>query len=160
MSAGPRAWIWAAAVAFLGEAFVAPAIDFAGIAPDFAAIGTVLLALSRGAASATLGGFALGLILDLANPPLLGLHALALALVGYGCGQLRDRLVYSLTAVVSVLVGLAALVHGTIVLLIDGHFGRPAPFLLQVLPAALYSGLVGFPLLRLAERLGIFAQDD
>ncbi len=155
-----RAWLFSGAVAALGSAIVAPAIDLAGVAPDFATIATVALALARGAAAGTVGGFALGLLQDLAAPQRLGLRALLLCLVGFASGRLRERLVTGLAVVEFGLIGLAVLIPGTVLLVTEGPTGRPLPLLTQVVPTAVYSGLVGTLLLRLADRLGAGAQDD
>ena len=56
-------------VAFVGDALVAPMIDIAGRAPDFTIIALVMLALSAGAMPATIGGFMLGLVQDVAACP-------------------------------------------------------------------------------------------
>ncbi|MHB8078709.1 MAG: rod shape-determining protein MreD [Candidatus Krumholzibacteriia bacterium] len=163
MSQTTRTVLFVLAVAFIGEVGLAPLLSFAGITPDFAVIAIVVLALARGAFAATLGGLALGLIQDLACPQLLGLHALAQTIVGYSCGRLRGMLLYGHPAVEGTLVALASLVHQTIYLLGESGFGLGSflrPFLLQALPGALFTGLLGVPLLRLAARLRILDPEE
>ncbi len=157
-----RALSWAL-IALLGELVVAPAIAIAGVAPDFSVIALVMLALSSGALAGTIGGFALGLVQDLASPPLLGLNALCKTLVGYGWGRMRGQLLFGFPLVEGGVVAVAAFANDLLYLLIaSGLRGEEflAPLLLRALPAALYSGIVGIPLLRLADRLGVLARED
>ncbi len=150
-------------VAFVGDALVAPMIDIAGRAPDFTIIALVMLALSAGAMPATIGGFMLGLVQDVANPPLLGLRSLCKCLLGFGLGRLRGRLVHGVIVVDAVMIVLAVLLHEFVFLLVQSNLTQErflVPLLTQALPTAVYSALVGVPLLRLAETLGVMNPED
>ena len=150
-------------VAFIGDALVAPVVDIAGRAPDFTIIALVLLALSTGPLPATIGGFAIGLVQDLANPPLLGLRALCKCTLGFGLGRLRGRLVHGVVVVDAVMIVLAVLLHDFVYLLVQSNLTQDrflVPLLTQSLPVAAYSALVGVPLLRLAEVLGVLRPED
>jgi rod shape-determining protein MreD len=150
-------------VAFIGEAMVGPVIAIKGVRPDFGVIALVILALSAGTAPATTGGFMLGLVQDLANPSLLGLQALTKTGLGFGLGTLRGRLVYGVPVVEAGVVVLSVLAHDFFFLLVQSNMTEEAffwPLLTQSLPGAFYSGLVGVPLLRLSELLGILRQED
>jgi rod shape-determining protein MreD len=150
-------------VAFLGETIIAPVIAIAGIAPDFAVIAVVILALAEGSTAAVLGGFFVGLIQDLAVPNLLGLHALCKTLLGSAVGRLHGRLVYGMPVVEGTLLLLASLAHDTLFLLVQSSMESDAflvPLISQALPTALYTALVGVPLLRLADFLGILRRED
>jgi rod shape-determining protein MreD len=150
-------------VAFVGDALVAPLIDIAGRAPDFPIIALVLLALSAGAAPATMGGFAIGLVQDLGNPPLLGLRSLCKCVLGFGLGRMRGRLVHGVLVVDAVMIVLAVLLHDLVFLLVQSNLTQErflVPLLTQSLPAAAYSALVGVPLLRLAEFSGVLRPED
>lgn len=150
-------------VAFLGEVLVAPLIDIKGIAPDFSIIALIILALSAGAGPATAGGFVLGLVQDLSQPTLLGLHALCKCGVGFGVGSLRGRLVHGVPVVEATMVALAVLLHGFIYLLFQSRLIDEAflvPLLTRTIPEAIYSGLIGVPILRLAELFGLLGQED
>jgi len=163
MSASTRTALFVLAVAFVGEVGLAPVLSVGGVTPDFAVIAIVVLALARGAFAATIGGLVLGLVQDLACPQLLGLHALAQTIVGYGCGRLRGMLLYGHPIAEGALVALASLVHQTIYLAGESGFGLGSflrPFLLQALPGALFTGLLGVPLLRLAARLRILDSEE
>jgi rod shape-determining protein MreD len=150
-------------VAFLGETVVAPIIDIKGIAPDFSIIALIILALSAGAGAGTVGGFALGLIQDLTQPTLLGLHALCKCGVGYGIGTLRGRLVHGVPVVEATMVALAVLAHDLIYLLFQSRLIDESflvPLVTRSIPVAIYSGLVGVPILRLVELVGLLRQED
>lgn len=150
-------------VAFLGETVIAPMIDIKGVAPDFSVIALVILALAAGATPATAGGFILGLVQDLANPTLLGLQAVCKSVLGFGVGSLRSRLVYGVPVVEGTLVALAVIAHDFVFLLVQSRMTDDAfllPLVTQTVPVALYSGLVGIPMIRFAEFLGILRQED
>ena len=154
--------IWAA-VAFLGDTILGPAIAIKGIAPDFSIIALVILALAAGPVPATTGGFLIGLVQDLSNPSLLGLHAFCKCTLGFGLGSLRGRLIYGLPIVEVVVLVLSVLAHDLVFLLVQNRFGTEAslaPFFLQSLPVALYTGLVGLPLLRMVEFMGLLRSED
>lgn len=150
-------------VAFLGDTLVAPLISIKGVAPDFAIIALVLLALGAGAAPAAAGGFMLGLVQDLANPSLLGLQALCKTGLGFGLGRLRGHLAYGVPLVEGAVVALAVVVHDFLFLLVQSNLADERfllPLLTGTVPVALYSGLAAIPLIRLAENLGILRQED
>lgn len=154
------AWV---VLAFVGDTMIGPLIAIGGIAPDFSVIAIVILALSEGAGAAVLGGFGLGLVQDLSHPNLLGLHALCKTLLGYGVGRLRGHLVYGLPLVEGLVLFTAVLLHDTLFLLVQSRLSDDAfmgPFLRQVLPVAIYSSLVGVPLVRLADLMGILRQEE
>lgn len=150
-------------VAFVGETLLGPWIAIKGIAPDFALIALVLLGLAAGTVPATVGGFVLGLVQDLANPDLLGLNALCKTFLGFGVGRLRDRLVYGMPVVEVLLLVLAVVVHDIVFLLVQSRLSDDAfliPLLTRTVPTAVYTGLVGVPVIRLAEFFGILGRED
>lgn len=150
-------------VAFLGETLVGPWIDIRGISPDFAIIALVLLGLAAGAVPATVGGFALGLVQDLANPTLLGLNALCKTGLGYLVGRARGRLVYGLPVVEFLVLVLAVVAHDIVFLLVQSRLSDDAfltPLFMRTLPTALYTGLAGVPVIRLADFFGILGRED
>ena len=150
-------------VAFLGGTMVGPLIDIGGVAPDFTIIALVILALASGPIPGTVGGFLLGLVQDLSNPTLLGLQALCKTGLGYGLGRLRGRLVHGMPLVEATVIAISVLAHDLVFLMIQSNLSDESNFLsffTLTLPSAIYSGLVGIPLLRLAEFLGILSQED
>ncbi len=154
--------IWAG-IAFLGDTLLGPAIAIKGIAPEFSVIALVILALAAGPTAATTGGFLIGLIQDLSNPSLLGLHALCKCTLGYGLGSLRGRLVYGMPVVEFAVLVLAVLAHDLVFLMVQDRFVTEhflGTFFLRSAPVALYTGIVGLPILRLVEFLGIMRSED
>ena len=152
-----------AAVAFLGGTMVGPLIAIGSVAPDFTIIALVILALASGPIPGTVGGFLLGLVQDLSNPTLLGLQALCKTGLGFGLGRLRGRLVHGMPLVEATVIGISVLAHDLVFLMIQSGLSDDSNFLsffTLTLPSAIYSGLLGIPLLRLAEFLGILRQED
>ena len=155
-------FVWVV-VAFVGDTLLRPLIAIKGVGPDFSVIALVVLALAGGAGPATVGGFALGLVQDLSNPSLLGLQALCKSGLGFGVGSLRGRLVYGVPLVEAAVVALAVFAHDLLFLLVQSNMADEQfllPLLTRTLPAAVYSGLVGIPVIRMAEYLGILQQED
>jgi rod shape-determining protein MreD len=150
-------------LAFVGEVLIAPLISIGKIAPDFPIIALVILALAEGVTAGTVGGFTMGLVQDLATPDLLGLRALCKTCLGFTLGRMRDHLVYGVPIVEGVVVALAVLAHDTLFLLVQSRLSAEAflrPFLSEAIPVALYSGLVGIPLLRLADLVGVLNRPE
>ena len=154
------AWIF---LAFLGENVIAPLIDIRGIAPDFTVIAVVILAMSQGSRAGALGGFGLGLVQDLSVPTLLGLHALCKSLLGMLVGRARGRLVFGMALLEGALLLVSSLGHDTLFLLVQSRQQNEVflgPWFTQAIPTAFYTALVGVPLIRLADLLGILRQED
>jgi len=85
-----------AALAFLAvvlDATVAPQMEILGARPDLLVLVVVYGSLVLGPRPATIAGFVMGLVADSEMSEYLGLHALALAVVGYLSGGLWDHLV-------------------------------------------------------------------
>ena len=142
---------------------VGPLIAIGGVSPDFTMIALVILALAAGPGPGTVGGFLLGLVQDLSNPALLGLQALCKTVLGFGLGRLRGRLVQGMPLVEATVIAISVVAHDLIFLLIQSNLSDENSFLslfTRTLPAAVYSGLVGIPFLRLAEFLGVLRQED
>ncbi len=134
-----------------------------GIAPDFSIIAVVLLGLSLGAGPSTGGGFLIGLVQDLSNPSLLGLHALCKCLLGFSIGSIRSRLVFGVPAMEIMLIAFSVIAHDFLFLLVQSQLsddGFISPLLTQTLPVAVYSGVVGVLLQRLMEMVGILNWED
>ena len=151
------------AVAFVGGTMVGPLIAIKGVAPDFTIVALVILALAAGSGPGAAGGFLLGLVHDLSNPALLGLQALCKTGLGFGLGRLRGRLVQGMPLVEATVIAISVVAHDLVFLLIQSNLSAESSFLslfTRTLPAAVYSGLAGIPLLRLAEFLGILRQED
>ncbi len=150
-------------LAFIGDTIISPLISIKGISPDFSIISLVVLALAAGPVPATAGGFVIGLVQDLSNPAVLGLHALCKCTLGFSLGSLRSRLVHGMPVVEAVMVSLAVVLHDLVFLLVQSRLtddGFLRPFLTQSLPVAVYSGVAGILVLRLADLLGILGEEE
>jgi len=150
-------------VALIGENVVAPVIAIRGVAPDFAIVAVVLLAMSQGSLVGAVGGCAVGLVQDLAVPTLLGLHALCKTALGYLVGRSRGRLVYGLVLVEAALLFAATLGHDTLFLLIQSRQQNEAflgSWVKDAIPTAAYTAVAGVPLIRLADLVGILRAED
>ncbi|MCK9994903.1 MAG: rod shape-determining protein MreD [Candidatus Krumholzibacteria bacterium] len=150
-------------VAFVGGTMIGPLIAIKGVAPDFTIIALVILALAAGPGPGSVGGFLLGLVQDLSNPTLLGLQALCKTGLGFGLGRLRGRLVHGMPLVEATVVAITVVTHDLFFLMVQSSLTTESNFLslfTRTLPIAVYSGLAGVPLLRLAEFLGILRQED
>jgi len=142
---------------------VGPLIDIKGVAPDFSIIALVMLSLAAGAGPATVGGFLVGLVQDLSNPMLLGLQALIKSTLGYSLGSIRGRLVFGMPLVEGLVVAIAVFAHDFFFLLVQSSLSEEQfllPLLTRSIPVAVYSALVGIPVMRMAEFLGILRQED
>ncbi len=150
-------------LAFVGDTMISPLVSIKGIAPDFSIIALVVLALAAGPGPGTVGGFIIGLVQDLSNPAVLGLHALCKCTLGFSLGSLRSRLVHGMPVVEGVVVALAVILHDLVFLLVQSRLtddGFLRPFLTQSLPVAVYSGIAGVLIIRLADMLGILGEED
>jgi rod shape-determining protein MreD len=146
-----------AAIAVIADAAIAPEIEIAGARPDFLVLVVVYASLLVGTRPATIVGFLVGLVADSELPEYLGLHALALATVGYVTGGVWDHLVRGNVLVQCTLVFGAALLHDVIYYLVyyRNHLEMLGPFLLRyAVPGALYTAVFGGVLFALARLAG------
>lgn len=150
-------------MALLGDTLLAPLLTFGHVRPDFSLIAVVILALAEGAFAGTVGGFALGLIIDTASPDRLGLSSLAKSLAGFAAGRARARFNFGIPAVEGTTVAILALGHDALHLLVLSWTGRSTffePLFTVALPSAVFTGLVAIPLIRAADLLGLLNRDD
>lgn len=150
-------------LAFVGGTMVGPLVSIAGVAPDFGIIALVIMALAAGPIPGTTAGFLLGLVLDLSTPNLLGVQALCKTGLGFGLGRLRGRLIHGMPLVEGTVVAVSVAAHDLVFLVIQSNLSDEASvlsLLTRTLPTALYSGLVGMPLLRIADFWGILRRED
>ncbi len=132
-----------------------------GVVPDLALLVVVAAAIARGPSYASLLGFVAGLALDLAPPAdhTAGRWALALAVVGYLAGQVRDDADHS--AVAAVLTVAASSFIGTSVFALSGLVvldpGISVAAIVQVVPLAVLYDLALTPFV-LPPALAFFAR--
>lgn len=132
--------VFAVSFALVLQVSVFPHLAWQGIVPNLCLLVVVGAALTRGAQFAALLGFVAGVALDLAPPAdhVAGRWALALVVVGYVAGRVRQEVKPTATAVVATVA--ASSFIGTSVFAISGLVLRdPAlaiPDLLQVILVA------------------------
>jgi rod shape-determining protein MreD len=152
----------AVSVALILQVSLFPHVAWHGIVPNLCLLVVVGAALTRGPQFAALVGFAAGVVLDLAPPAdhLAGRWALALVIVGYVAGRVRQDIRPSATTVV--LTVAASSFVGTSVFALSGVLlGDPIaiPELLEVVAVALLwdvllTPFVLPPVMALFRRLG------
>lgn len=152
----------AAFFALVLQLAVADRLAIFDVRPDLTVLVVVLLGMRRGPMVGTLVGFFVGLIQDLLVPATLGMNSLAKCILGYLSGRLGQNLALPTLLLYAPLFALAVLFHDLIYLLAytkldPGRFLRI--FLVQSLPTALYTAVLGVVLLALAAVLrgGILA---
>lgn len=158
-----RLIIFCAAVAFVGGTMVGPVISIRGVTPDFTILALVILGLAGGSLPATIGGFLLGLVQDVNTPSLLGMQALCKTVLGFALGRLGGRLIHGMPLVEAAVVVISVVAHDLVFLVIRSSLADGGGFLslfTHTLPVALYSGLAGILLLRIADYLGLMRQED
>ena len=127
-----------------------------GVRPDLTVLIVVLLGLRGGPLTGMLVGFCLGLVQDLLTPATLGMNMLAKTILGHISGRLSSSLVLP-APLYAPLFAAAVLIHDFIYLLAYTHLepGRFLRiFLVQSLPTAVYTAVVGVVLLLLGSVLG------
>ncbi len=126
------------------QVILAPLIAIGGVAFDLAALLACGVALYKTEMTSLWFGFFAGLVVAVAQPDLLGWHAVGLALIAVAAFHLRDRLnVESLSARLLLVTG-GALVHQLAIILIDPSL-RALPLLWQLaIPAAVYTTVAAF----------------
>ena len=130
----------AVAVALVLQVSLFPHLAWQGIVPNLVLLVVVGAALSRGAQFAAILGFAAGMILDLAPPVdhVAGRWALALVVVGYVAGRVRQDVKPTAVAVVATVAACSFI--GTSLFALSGLVlrdpGMAIPDLLQVILVA------------------------
>ncbi len=149
------AWTAVIVTALLLQSTVFAQVELGGAKPELMYLITVVLAMLEGPATGAIGGFAAGMGQDfLLNQPK-GISALALTLVGYVVGMVRQYIVTPSPALPVVLVGAATaggiLFHGLVTFLL-GQLGSGLGFLLRTaVLSALYNAVltpIFYPILR------------
>jgi len=128
-----------------------------GVRPDITVLIVVMLALRRGPLAGTLVGFFLGLFQDLLAPATLGMNMLAKSVLGYLSGRLGQNLALSGIAFYAPLFAVAVLIHDLLYLMV---YTRLDPyrilriFLVESLPTAIFTAILGVILLALSAIFG------
>jgi rod shape-determining protein MreD len=130
-----------------------------GIKPDLSLALIYIVGLLTGPTEAALVGISLGLVQDIGSANLIGLNGFTRGLVGLGAGFLGRRVLDIASPSNIIFLGAFSLLEGLVISLYLQLFHGSVPFfslfLAQMLPQALYTGLLGTFLLRFVNRKGL-----
>ncbi|MBD3349474.1 MAG: rod shape-determining protein MreD [Candidatus Eisenbacteria bacterium] len=149
-----------AALAFVAvvlDATVAPEVEILGARPDLLVLVVVYGSLALGSRPATIGGFLMGLVVDTELPEYLGLHAFALAVVGFLSAGIWEHLVRSNVFVQCGVLLVATMLHDGIYYLVyyRNHLDMYTSFLARYgLLGGLYTAALGALVFGLARARG------
>ena len=144
------------------QATVVRHLSIAGIRPDLPLIIVVLLGVTRGGATGTIAGFAIGLAQDLTNPAFLGLNAMTKSLLGCSAGAMRGHLNTGSLPMQAAMLFAAVMAHDLVYWTLFTRLALSDMFtglVTRSLPTAVYTALVGMWIVAaLGSRLGRGAQ--
>ena len=98
-------------VALLLQLTVSPEISIGTVKPDILLVATVCWALFEGPGQGALFGFCGGLLEDIFSTAVLGVSAFAKTIIGYFCGELRQRVISKSVIWPIVIVFFASILH-------------------------------------------------
>lgn len=139
-------YIVLAFAAAIADSALTPHMEILGARPDLLVLVVVYGGLALGTRPATITGFLLGLVADSELPEYLGLHALALALIGAGTASIWDRLVKANVLVQCAVLFAASFVHDIVYYTVyyRNHVDMLGRFLVrQGLVGGLYTAAIG-----------------
>jgi len=139
-------YVIAAAFVVFYHIIIAPRLSIAGVQSDMAIVFTIWIGLNQGSKAGVLFGFAAGLLIGFFTPEDLGWAALILAMLGYGAGNLRNKLVIEPIYVQLIILSVVAFIYN-ILFIFTTKFGLFFANFPHVLFAAicttLYCAVVG-----------------
>ena len=139
-------YIFAAVFIVFYHIIIAPRLTIAGVQSNMAIVLSVWIGLNQGSKAGTLFGFAVGSMMRFFTPADLGWAALILALIGYGAGGLKNKLVIESISI-QLLILLAAAIIFNILFILTTRFGlfiaNPSYALFETAYSALYSAFIG-----------------
>jgi len=98
-------------VALLLQLTVSPEISIGTVKPDILLVATICWALFEGPGQGALFGFCGGLLEDIFSTAVLGVSAFAKTIIGYFCGELRQRVISKSVIWPIVIVFFASILH-------------------------------------------------
>ena len=136
-------------------------LSLGGIKPDLGLALLYIVGILTGPAEATIAGIGIGLIQDIGSASLIGVNGLTRGLVGLAAGLLGKQVLDVRSPTNSIFIALFSLVEGIfIALFVQVYYGSVPFFSIltrRLLPQAIYTGLLGFVLLRLMNHKSIIA---
>lgn len=136
-------------------------LSLGGIKPDMGLAALYIVGLLTGPAEAALIGMALGLVQDLGSAGLIGFSGFTRGAIGFFAGIL-GRHVLDLASPSNILfIAAFGVAEGIFIALFLVVFQGTVPFFgmlfTHMLPAAFYTGVLGYLMLRLVSRRGVLA---
>ncbi len=136
-------------------------LSLAGIKPDLALAAIFVIGLLTGPAEASLAGIGIGLVQDIGSAGLIGFAGFTRGLAGLAAGLLGGRVLDLGNPMIPVVLAAFSVAEGIFVALFLQVVYGSMPFLsllaARLLPQALYTGFLGYLLLRLIARKRIKA---
>jgi rod shape-determining protein MreD len=128
-------------------------LSLGGIKPDLALALIYIVGLLTTPAEATIAGIGIGLLQDIGSASLIGVSGLTRGMVGLCAGLLGKQVLDVRSPTNSIFIALFSLLEGILItLFVQVYYGSVPFFSLltnRLLPQAIYTGLLGFILLRL-----------
>lgn len=137
-------------VAVVLQTAVGSQLSFLGVSPDVFVILVVLVAVGSGSMTGLVYGFVVGITADMVFLDPVGMRAFTYLLIGYGVGRYVEEFGLASAWVVVILAGTMSLasqvVYGILQVATDVEGSFFGMLTAQILPAALFDGLLAAPL--------------
>lgn len=136
-------------------------LSLAGIKPDLSLAALYIIGLLVGPGEAALVGIGSGLLLDIGSASLIGITGISRGLVGLSASLLGTRVLDLSSPSNGIFLAAFSLVEGICIAFFMQLFYGSVPFFSlvagQVLPQAIYTGLLGVVLLQLMARKNVLS---
>jgi rod shape-determining protein MreD len=134
-------------------------VSVGGVKPDLALTALFVIGLLTGPAEAALAGMGIGLVQDIGSAGLFGFCGLTRGLAGLAAGLLGARVRDITSPVVALFLAAFSVAEGILIYLFLHVTHGEAPFFSmtvhRLLPQALYTGMLGFLVLRLVGKKNV-----
>ncbi len=155
----PRVYAFVLLLILPFQASLLNAISLGGIKPDLALAVLYIIGLLTTPTEGALAGIMIGLMQDIGSASLIGFTGLTRGIAGLASGLLGARVLDVTSPMIVLFLAVLSLAEGTLFsLFLQVTYGAVPFFTLVVgrlLPQALYTGVLGFFLLRLAVRRNV-----
>ncbi|MHB1345273.1 MAG: rod shape-determining protein MreD [Thermoleophilia bacterium] len=149
-------------IAIVLQTVVGSQLSFLGVAPDVFVILVVLVAVGSGSSTGLVYGFVVGITADTVFLDPIGMRAFMYLLIGYGVGRYVEEFGLASAWVVVILAGMMSLasqvVYGILQVAMDVEGSFFSMLTSQILPAALFDGLLAAPMYLGLQRIRLLSQ--